>query len=73
MIIESFEKKKTATQYFLMMSLSEFLKDLPTHNRDNFTRLQTDASGVGRPHHGQVKKDIPSPRIVPTVAYMTSL
>ena len=52
-----------------MMSLSEFLKDLPTHNRDNFTRLQTDASGVGRPHHGQVKKDIPSPRIVPTVAY----
>ena len=37
------------------MSLSEFLKDLPTHNRDNFTRIQTDASSLGRPHHGQVK------------------
>ena len=36
------------------MSLSEFLKDLPTHNRDNFTRIQTDASNLGRPHHGQV-------------------
>ena len=35
------------------MSLSEFLKDLPTHNRDNFTRLQTD-SNIGRPTHGQV-------------------
>ena len=35
------------------MSLSEFLKDLPTHNRDNFTRIQTD-SNIGRPTHGQV-------------------
>ena len=39
----------------LKKSLSEFLKDLPTHNRDNFTRIQTDASSLGRPHHGQVK------------------
>ena len=37
------------------MSLSEFLKDLPTHNRDNFTRIQADASNLGRPHHGQVR------------------
>ena len=56
-----------------MMSLSEFLKDLPTHNRDNFTRLQTDASGVGRPHHGQVKEEnkIPSPRAVPIVVLIS--
>ena len=38
------------------MSLSEFLKDLPTHNRDNFTRIQSDASSLGRPHSGQVRK-----------------
>ena len=37
------------------MSLSEFLKDLPTHNRDNFTRIQSDASSLGRPHSGQVR------------------
>lgn len=59
------------------MSLSEFLKDLPTHNRDNFTRLQTDASSVGRPHHGQITsrtrstvyvptKDIPSEQVIVT-------
>merc|ERR1712142_992289 len=29
---------------FFIMSLSEFLKDLPTHNRDNFTRLHSDSS-----------------------------
>ena len=40
-------------EYKTNMSLSEFLKDLPTHNRDNFTRLQTD-SNLGRPTHGQV-------------------
>ena len=46
------------------MSLSEFLKDLPTHNRDNFTRIQTDASSLGRPHHGQVTLIIkPSNRV----------
>jgi len=59
------------------MSLSEFLKDLPTHNRDNFTRIQTDASSLGRPHHGQVStrsrstvyvptKDIPSEQVIVT-------
>jgi len=59
------------------MSLSEFLKDLPTHNRDNFTRIQTDASSLGRPHHGQVTsrsrstvyvptKDIPSEQVIVT-------
>ena len=39
------------------MSLSEFLKDLPTHNRDNFTRIQTDASNFGRPQSGQVIRE----------------
>lgn len=58
------------------MSLSEFLKDLPTHNRDNFTRIQTD-SNIGRPTHGQVTsrsrstvyvptKDIPSEQVIVT-------
>ena len=60
-----------------MMSLSEFLKDLPTHNRDNFTRLPTYTSSAGRPHHGQVTtrtrstvyvptKDVPSEQIIVT-------
>lgn len=59
------------------MSLSEFLKDLPIHNRDNFTRIQSDASSSGRPHSGQVTsrsrstvyvptKDIPSEQVIVT-------
>lgn len=54
------------------MSVSEFLKNLPTHNRDNFTRLQTDS-----PSHRQSStrhrstvyvptKDIPSEQVIVT-------
>jgi len=32
-----------------MSAVSDFLKDLPTRNRENFTRLHCDASGSGSP------------------------
>ena len=63
------------------MSVSEFLKDLPTHNRDNFTRLHSDGNvGPGgslyssrnhvttrhRPTVYVPTKDIPADQVIVT-------
>lgn len=62
------------------MSLSEYLKDLPTHNRDNFTRLQADGGAGGNLSRNQATtrhrpavyvptKDIPASQVIKTEKY----
>ncbi len=59
------------------MSISDFLKDLPTHNSDNFSRLPCEGGSGGRRFGGSVTtrerstvyvptKDIPSEQIIVT-------
>lgn len=60
------------------MNVSELLKDLPTHNRDNFTRLQLDIGPGGsissrhqvttrhRPAVYVPTKDVPSAQVIVT-------